>query len=240
VSVWTLRQRLLIAVAAVATMVFALGTNGPFDGKLGYLVLYKLLPGFDAIRTPGRLIVWTTLVLALLAAGAVSWLHERSTNRMPAAVSSPTRRLAAAGVAVLGTVLLLVEGLNVLPHPVVPTAPAALRSEHSDVVEAPYFVLPSDQGTDQLVMMWSIDGFPRIVNGSSGLTPISLTEMRAGTASFPDAQSIELLRRYGVKTVVVLRDRIDGTPWENAADAPIDGLGIGRQEIENAVVYDLG
>jgi hypothetical protein len=63
--------------------------------------------------------------------------------------------------------------------------------------------------------------------------------MREGTYAFPDAASVELLRGYGVTTVVVLRDRIAGTPWAKAADASVDGLDITRRELESAVIYSL-
>src|SRR5262249_52183094 len=99
--------------------------------------------------------------------------------------------------------------------------------------------LPSDSAFDPLVMLWSTDGFPAIVNGLSGFTPASLAELRSGTHSFPDAASVDLLRHHGVRSVVVLRDRTPGTPWAGAATAPIDGLDLTRTVIDDAVVYTL-
>jgi hypothetical protein len=106
-------------------------------------------------------------------------------------------------------------------------------------VPGPLLVLPSDPRFDPLVMLWSTDGFPALVNGLSGFVPESLTEIRSGTHTFPDADSIALLRRYGVRSVVVLPDRIADTPWAGADSAPIDGLGITRIVIDDAVVYRL-
>lgn len=232
VSVWTLRQRLLLLAAAVASIALAMGTQFPGGGRFSYLLLYRNLPGFDALRTPGRLVVWTTLLLALLAAGAVARLAQLLGDR--------GRRAAALAAAAVATGLVLVEGLSALPHPQVPPAPAALRAEHADAVRPPLLVLPSDQLTDTLVMLWSTDGFPKMVNGTSGFSPASQIEMRTVTAKFPDQASISVLRRYGVKTVVVLRDRVAGTAWANAADAPITGLGVTREDIGDAAVYHLG
>ena len=48
------------------------------------------------------------------------------------------------------------------------------------------------------------------------------------------------LRGIGVRTVVVLPDRADGTPLQNAATLPIDGLGITREVHPDAVVFLLG
>ena len=78
VSVWQLRHRLLLAAGVAVTVMLAMGTNGPGHGEYGYLALYRYLPGFDGIRTSGRLMVWSTLFLALLAAGAVSAFAQRA------------------------------------------------------------------------------------------------------------------------------------------------------------------
>ena len=142
-------------------------------------------------------------------------------------------------VGVLAGVLVLLEGLAALPQAPVPATPAALTSAYADAVRPPLLVLPSDQTIDPLVMLWSTDHFPAMVNGMSGFTPAEQAQLRVGTAHFPDAASVALLRRFGVRTVVVLRDRVVGTPWGGAADAPIAGLGITRQDIGDAVVYSL-
>jgi hypothetical protein len=130
--------------------------------------------------------------------------------------------------------LVLVEGINQTPHPLVPTRPAALQ----DVVE-PVLVLPSNQGIDQNVMLWSTDGFPKIVNGSSGYIPARLAQTREAAATFPDPNSVAALRELGVRTVVLLPDRAAGTPWERAAELPVDGLDIDRQEVGGAIVFRL-
>jgi hypothetical protein len=196
------------------------------------------------------LVLWTTILLALLAAGAVTALTARApasvesdreagartaVGRTVAGWSLRRRRLLGAGAAAL----VLIEGIMVVEHMEVPPPPAALTAAYAQSVRPPLLVLPSDPRLDALVMLWSTDGFPAMVNGLSGFTPASLTEVRDGTHSFPDASSIELLRRSGVRSVVVLRDRIPGTPWAGAASRPIAGLGITRTEIDGAVVYSL-
>ncbi|GAB3949897.1 hypothetical protein GCM10027614_49400 [Micromonospora vulcania] len=57
--------------------------------------------------------------------------------------------------------------------------------------------------------------------------------------SFPDKTSIDYLRLFGVRTVVLLRGQVAGTPWEISIDAPVDALGITRQDVGDAVVYRL-
>jgi hypothetical protein len=237
ISVWSKRWRAGLGIATAVSAALALGTRFPGNGHFTYLLLYDYLPGFDAIRTPGRLIVWTTLVLGLLAAGAVTAASDRVRWRL---VAARGRSLTLGhGVGVLASALVLVEGLSALANPVVPPPPPALTAEYAEVVRPPLLVLPSDVDFDTLVMLWSTDGFPKIVNGLSGFTPASTEQLRTGTYNFPDPASVTLLRESGVRTVVVLPERIAGTPWAEVVNRPVDGLGITRQQIGDAVVFSL-
>ena len=49
----------------------------------------------------------------------------------------------------------------------------------------------------------------------------------------------EQLRDLGVKTVVVLPSWAVGTPWQDAANLPIESLGITREVRDDAVVFRL-
>ncbi|RQX19184.1 hypothetical protein DDE19_05040 [Micromonospora ureilytica] len=231
-SVWRLRHRLLLLAGVLVTMAFAMGTRF-FDGTFTYVPLFEHLPGWSGLRTPGRLMLWTTLLLALLAAGAVTALTDRvrelTAQRIPS-WPGPWLRMAT----LLPLLLVTVEGLNTTPHPVVPTQPAAMRS-----AEGPLLVLPSSQSLDQHVMLWSTSGFPDVVNGGSGFTPSQLDDVRRVSQSFPDQTSVDYLRTLGVRTVVLLRGQVAGTPWEINIDAPVESLGISRQEVADAVVYRL-
>ncbi|MEV0609153.1 hypothetical protein AB0I61_22540 [Polymorphospora rubra] len=71
-STWRLRHRIALAVGVLVSGILATGSWFLGDGDPGYVTLMKVLPGWDAMRTPGRLVLWTTLLLAILAAGAVS------------------------------------------------------------------------------------------------------------------------------------------------------------------------
>ncbi|WP_243704670.1 hypothetical protein [Micromonospora sp. KC723] len=231
-SVWRLRHRLLLLAGVLVGMVLSMGTRF-FGGTYTYALLFDHLPGWNGLRTPGRLMLWTTLLLGLLAAGAVSAFAERLREVAVAGVParpSPWLRLAA----VLPVLLVAVEGLNVTPHPVVPEQPAAMRT-----VDGPMLVLPSSQNLDQPVMLWTTSRFQDVVNGGSGFTPTQLVDVRRVTAAFPDETSVRYLRTLGVRNVVLLRDQIVGTPWETTVDAPVDQLGITREEVGDAVVFRL-
>lgn len=230
-SIWTIRQRILLLAGVVLSGFLAMGTEA-FGGRPGYLTLYDYLPGWDALRTSGRLVIWTTLLLGILAAGAVSAFVEQakhiSDSRVPAR-PHPLLRLAT----LIPVVLVLAEGLNNTPHPTVPPPPPSLAK-----ATAPLLVLPSGW-QDLHVTLWLTEDFPKTVNGSSGFIPRRTLEIREVTKSFPDQASVSMLREIGVKSVVVLKDRAVGTPYEFALTAPIDGLGIEREDFADAVIFKL-
>jgi hypothetical protein len=178
--------------------------------------------------------VWTTLLLALLAAGAICALVARATDA--ALQRGLPRPAGAARLALLiPLVLILVEGLGTTPHPTVPPEPAALRQ-----VVAPYLVLPSSDGDDQRAMLWSTDRFGDLVNGGSGVEPTELTRTRQVVATFPDRTSVDYLRALGVRTVVVIPALAQDDQLRNAAEVPIDGLDVTREVDGDTVVFHLG
>jgi hypothetical protein len=232
-SVWSLRVRLALLGGVVGTVILALGTHGPFGGRAGYLLLLNYLPGFDGLRAPGRFIIWTTLLLGLLAAGAVCALVARASD-VALTRGLPRPSPLAQAALLLPVLLVLVEGLGTTPHPPVPSPPPVLSS-----VAAPYLVLPIDPASDKQVMLWSTDRFADVVNGDSGVVPTELQRTTQVLKSFPDQVSVEYLRAMGVRTVVVLLDRVQGTPLAQAAQLPIDGLGLTRRVVPGAVVFAI-
>ncbi|MCW6009700.1 hypothetical protein K1W54_34945 [Micromonospora sp. CPCC 205371] len=231
-SVWKLRHRLLLLAGVLVSGILAMGPRF-FGGTYTYLPLFNNLPGWDGLRTPGRLMLWTSLLLGILAAGAVSAfvrrIEEISVMRVPPRPQPWLRLLTFVPLA-----LVLVEGLNTTPHPIVPQQPAVMR-----VDEGPILVLPSTLKIDQNVMLWSTTRFQPIVNGGSGFTPTRQEEVREITRSFPDQASVDYLREMGVKTVVLLRDQISGTPWQAAADLSVDNLGIEREDAGDTIIFRL-
>jgi hypothetical protein len=229
VSAWSVRARILLAAGVVVTLVCALGTNGPFKGWLGYVALYQL-PGLNALRTPGRMIIWTTLLLGVLAAGALTGLARRGTqargNRVP---GRPEALLRIASLIPLA--LVVAEGVNTMPHPVVPAPPAGFAQ-----LRAPLLILPDEANADELYMLWSTSGFPTMVNGLSGYGPPRQAELRAAGDRFPDEASVGQLRAAGVRTVVILRNEVSD-PIQLAAN--VDSLGITREERGDMVIYTL-
>ena len=231
-SIWTLWQRLLLLAALAVTIILALGTNF-YEGRWTYLPLFGHLPGSLDLRIPGRLMLWATLLLAILAAGAVAEFVRRaeqlSEQRIPS-WPGPWLRLAT----FVPLLLVLVEGWSAIAHPVVPAQPSAMR-----IVSGPMLVLPTAALTDQTVMLWSTTRFQPMANGSGGFGGAQEVELRRNVQTFPDAASIEYLRSLNVDRVLLLRAQSAGTPWERAGDIPVDALGIRREDLDDAVVFHL-
>jgi hypothetical protein len=224
ISIWTLRQRILLLAGTVLGVLFALGTNGPV-----YRLLYLYVPGFDGSRTPGRLILWPTILLAVLAAGFVTELARTARE----ATLPPWSAVAARVVTVPLLILVLIEGMPDMAHVSVPAEPAAMKA-----APGPMMVLPSDDGIDSNVMLWSTDGYPTMVNGVASYTTPNHQAIRDVMQAFPSQPSLDLLHRWGIRSVVVVRDRVAGTPYEatlNAQGVP----GVTRQEIGADVLFTL-
>jgi hypothetical protein len=224
-SAWSVPTRLFLAAGVLIGMLFALGTNGP-----AFVLLWKFLPGFDGSRTPGRLILWPTILLCLLAAGFVTALGDIVRRRSLPAAAPVLARV----VTVPLLLLVLVEGLPTMDHVPIAGEPAAMAA-----AAGPMIVLPSDESIDLNIMLWSTNGFPTMVNGAASAVTPGHQAIRDLMRKFPNADSVRRLRSIGVRSVVVLRDRIGGTPYERAADGPITGLGVTRTEIGPDVLYTL-
>jgi hypothetical protein len=235
-SIWSLRTRLWLAAGVIGSIILAMGTEF-FGGTFTYDVLYDYLPFWSSSRTPGRLVVWTTLLLAVLAAGAVAALVNRSYEL--AAEKAPGRPGPLLRLATLLPVLLvLAEGTNWgrLDHPVVPAQPAAMRT-----ADGPLLVLPSSDLQDENVMIWSTSKFQPMVNGGSGFDPSDQQATRAAARSFPDESSVEYLRHIGIRAVVVLKVAAISSDYSRAAQPDIDisGLDIQREDDGDTIVYTL-
>ncbi len=192
-----------------------------------------LLPGFMLIglAVAGLFFsVWSLRVrLGLLAATVVSVALAMGTH-----LSRPSLLMR------LGTLvpllLVLVEGANTIDHPVVPSQPVAVR----DAV-GPMVVLPTDQLDDENVMLWSTTRFQPMINGGSGFYPPDQSAARDAMKSFPDQSSVDFLHQLGVRTVVVLKDRVPGTDYARAAtpDPAARALGLDWTDDGQAVIFTL-
>jgi hypothetical protein len=221
-----LRRALLGATAVFAVLSLGFELHGP--GRfLPYRALYELVPGWSSIRVPERLHTFTTLALAILAGAGAARLAARYKG-------------AARWIAPVAVVAVLAEGAGFgpgrwYPHPSAPLAPAGLSTLPDPLLE-----LPAAADDNRRYLLWSTDGFPRMVNGRSSITPKRTSRILAAVTAFPDRRSVAALRGLQVRTVVLHADRLSGTPWQLWRARPVAGLGITRRITGRLVVYDLG
>lgn len=225
-----LRIGLLVATCFTVLLSFGLRL---WDGAL--YEPFLLLPGWEGLRTTGRLAFLWSLGLALLAAmGAQRVAGAVRTSRLVRDLAGERAGAVATAVVLAVAAVVAYEGAPRLPIATVPQPSTALAD-----AAGPRFHLPSDELHDTAYMLWSTDGFVPIANGGASYTPQRLRDLRAQTVGFPDPRSVDVLRGYGIRTVVVHRDRLPGTPWDGAADRPVDGLGITRDDRGDVVLFDL-
>jgi hypothetical protein len=234
-----LRLALLGGIVVCSVLALGLGLTG---AGYPYRLLYDYAPGWDGVRVPGRVFTLATLFYALLAAAGTELLAQRA--------GAWGARHSLRGVAALTGAVLVVgilgEGAGRLGHPRVPQ-PA--RAEIG--LPGPRLDLPTDGAADRVWQYFSTDGFYKIPVGNSTFDIPAVDDLRGGMNGFPDRASVEKLRYYGIRTVVLhLRlPRLPGVvgfarpepPDAVAAAAkPIAGLGLSRRRVGSIVIFKIG
>jgi hypothetical protein len=240
-SVYTRRLRLGLASGIVVCSVLAMGL-GLTGAGYPYRLLFDYAPGWDGVRVPGRVFTLATLFYALLAGAGVQWLLVRA----GAWGKRHTVRWAAAILGVVLLIGLLGEGAGHLAHPVVPQPkPAEIG------LRGPLLDLPTDGAADRVWQYYSTDGFYKIPIGNSTFDIPQVDDLRGGMSGFPDRASIEKLRYYGIKTVVLhlTMPKLPGIVGyalaeppnvQAAAAKPVAGLGVKRRRVGSLVIYEIG
>ncbi len=161
-------------------------------------------------------------------------------------LSASLRATMPALVGILLVSIVVGEGAGHMGDPLVPK-PA--RAEVG--LQGPILDLPTDSAADRVWQYFSTDGFPEIAQGTSTFDIPSEDDLRGGMAGFPDKASVEKLRWYGIKTVVLhlKLPPLPGLHGDNvpepvdpaaAAGKPIAGLGITRKRVGDVVIYTIG
>jgi hypothetical protein len=256
---YTRRLRIGLAGGVVVCAVLALGL-----GLTGYGYPYRLLfnyaPGWDGVRVPGRVFTTATLFLALLAgAGAqllsgrlgplvAGRLGGRRGGDVDGAGASGSRAAAlGAAIGVVIVIGIVGEGAGHMAHPLVPQPARAERG-----LPGPRLDLPTDGPYDRIWQYFSTDGFYKIPIGNSTFDIPAVDDIRGGVHNFPDRASVEKLRYYKIKTVVLHLAPLKELPPSHgfaqleprdpvaAAAKPIAGLGITRRRTGSLVIYEIG
>jgi hypothetical protein len=241
-SIYTRRLRLALAFGILICSILALGF-GLTGAGYPYRLLFDYAPGWDGVRVPGRIFTLATLLYALLAgAGAQllsgfagAWGARHSVRALPGIVGL---------VLVIG---LVGEGAGHLGHPLVPQPAKAEIG-----LPGPVLDLPTDGALDRIWQYFSTNGFYKIPIGESTFDIPAVDDLRGGMNGFPDRASVEKLRYYGIKTVVLHTVIPPGLPPEQgwvfaeppdpaaAAKKPVTGLGITKRQMGSVVIYEIG
>ncbi|HEX6585234.1 MAG TPA: hypothetical protein VF052_00620 [Solirubrobacterales bacterium] len=229
------RLRIGLGVGAVVVMALQLGFREEGGLLWPYRVVYELLPGWDAIRTPGRLATFSSLALALLAAaGAEAVTHAVGRRIRPAWATAAVAGVLALGIATEGRSLPF-DPFDDQAMPAVPD----LGTSTADV-PAPQLHLPATTAEhNRAYQLGSTDGFPDLVNGRASTNPSTVLDLIDDMATFPDPASVRRLQDWGVRTVIIHLDQTEGTPQEGASGRPIAALPLRRYELPGLLLYEV-
>jgi hypothetical protein len=242
-----LRLGLLLGIVICSVLALGFGLTG---AGYPYRLLYDYAPGWDGVRVPGRIFTLATLAYALLAGAGAQLLAGAITRRLSRRAGAGRARRGLRPLPTLAGVILVLaivaEGAGHLGHPVVPQPARAETGLPSPILD-----LPTDGAADRVWQYFSTDGFYKIPVGNSTFDIPAVDDLRGGMNGFPDRASVEKLRYYGIRTVVLhLRmPRLPGIakfevpePPDPAAAAakPIAGLGITRHRVGSIVIYTIG
>ncbi len=223
----TKRWRVGLGIAALAFAILSLGFREQGGLLWPYRVLYEALPGWNGIRTPGRMATFTALALALLAAGgAEAAIRAVRRRRWPA-----WSAVAVAGVLALAIVT---EGRSIPFDPfdsqAEPEVPPSLAST-ADIPQ-PQLHLPALTAKEnRAYQLESTQGFPEMVNGRASTNPAIVLDLVKHMATFPDAATVRELQAYGVRTVILHLGLTEGTPQAGAQRKPVAGLPLRRYRL---------
>jgi hypothetical protein len=138
------------------------------------------------------------------------------------------------------------EGAGHMAHPVVPQPKKAEIG-----LPGPLLDMPTDGPADRVWQYYSTNGFYKIPIGNSTFDIPAVDDLRGGINRFPDKASVEKLRYYGIRTVVLhlTMPKLPGIvgyahaePPDSAAAAakPVAGLGLTRRKVGSLVIYEIG
>ena len=217
----------VVRAAYAVGLAFAVDLTLGFNG-LTYRFLYEHVPLFRALRIPALAIVLVGFSLAVLAGFGVA--------RLSTVVRSVRGRALLAGM--LGAAALVESAsfpvaLTIVP----PEAPevyadllrdraAAGGSAPATIVEVPIIFSRDSRFQDQIYMYYSTFHWQKLVNGYSGFFPPPYMEAAAVMHTFPDARSIDTLRRRGTNYVVIHGERLEPEEYRRLIGG-IDACGCG-------------
>ena len=180
-SAFPRRLRVGLGAGVVATWVLALGFQEEDGWLWPYRIVYELLPGWEAIRTPGQA-ADVLVARARAARGRGDALGPGCGARPPRGELGSARprapRALTAMLAALIALAVVVEGRGLPFDPFDDQAQpevrrrSAARRRRARPPASP--ARPWTAEDNRRYLLWSTDGFPRIVNGRASTVPDSI------------------------------------------------------------------
>jgi hypothetical protein len=241
-------QRLFRPILALSLLL----SLGPFLVILGkdtglplpYLLFYYLVPGFQAMRVPGRFVLMATMAASVLA--ALGFLRTGEFLRRRWFHSQVWARGFQGLLAIFWIGLFISElGFKPLPLASIPSGqliPEVYRWLATRQLAGPIVELPLGQSFSEALkyMYFSTYHWLPLVNGSSRFLPPMHAQLNAELSAFPSRKAAELLSAMGVKGLILHTDQLEpqeATRWRHA-----DLADIGLEEVvrfDGDVVYKL-
>ena len=189
------RRRSVATVAYVVALVVAVDISFGLRG-ITFRLLWDHIGVFHGLRIPARMGLFVGLALSVLAAFGVAGLRSTVSSR-------PLQQL----VLAIGIVLLVVENRVVLNggQPMSGQMPPAYEAILSDLAGAPATAIADVPIAASMptYMYYSVFHWQNLLSGYSGFFPPSFLELTRSLEHFPDAVSMDALRRRGARYVVV-------------------------------------
>ena len=189
---WRRSPRAVIyVVGVIAAFELSLGANG-----LIYPLLYDHAPAFSSLRAPARFAIFVLFFLAALAAFGHATLAQRLPSRA---------RLIAAVIWIILVAEYCVAPLDLVPYPnqAPPLYAWLARQPRGLVAELPLPIADVLPGDDARYAYMSTFHWQPLVNGYSGYYPGSYLKTLERLRRIRPGHSVGVLRRTGVKYVIV-------------------------------------
>jgi hypothetical protein len=244
-----LQPQRLFRLVLVLSLLLSLGPFLVILGRdtglpLPYLLFYYLVPGFQAMRVPGRFALMAMLGASVLAALGFLRTSEFMRRRWR------QRQVWTDGfqglLALVWIGLFIAElGFKPLPLASIPSGqriPEVYRWLATRQLDGPIVELPLGQSFWEALkyMYFSTYHWLPIVNGASRFLPPTHAQVNSELSAFPSRKAAELLSAMGVKGLILHTDQLEpqeATRWRSA-----DLADIGLEEVarfDGDVVYKL-